>query len=318
MKGKKILNLLTLINSNFFGIVPKFHWVTHDEILNRKAVINGLGLDKNILYAVRSAGNISTPGRMNSMLNVKFNNLSAAVKKVHDSSKFKRTLDYLEVIDYPLEDFTCDVMIMEMINCKFGYSGIVSNINPLTGQSEVYGKLAKDKFGIELMNGETEGQDILPKFKNELSAILESACKILNIKSIELEIAIDINGIIWVLQAREIKLTPVDQLGIHWTQPDLIGTPANSLSCQGHITWNINNHSNDSIYCTRDTTFEDIKLLVKHSGILVDRGGSMAHAAQISRSLNISLLGNVVDMNRLEEGTKIFFNRRGGIWILNN
>lgn len=319
--GLKDRNLTLLNEAGLPGVnIPQFIVLNSYFDFSK----NFLWFNKNQKYAVRSSGNISCPGRMKTLLNVTFDDLDDAIIKVFTSGTSTKVQKFLEAKSFPIKDFKLDVIVQNMVPMGHNlYSGVLSTINPY-GYNEIYVELIKGEYGDSLMAGRTtpinlkDDPEYLPNEYRTNLIITADRIKSFFKQDVEIEFAIS-NHILYILQVRLYSKEVYVPLYNHIfsdTKPLLVGKPVMGVPTNsGVVTFDINNNKRDSIYCCKYTEYDDTTLLLKHTGLITEIGGTMSHCAIIAKQFDVpSIVGASGLFNKLKEGDQIIYNKTGGIW----
>lgn len=323
----KNLSLLKRLGYN----VPNFV-VISEQTLKKNATFNWFDYIKTMFNAsykkvpdmisVRSSGSVSTPGRMETILNVKFERESVleAIEKVRKSCESKRVKEFLELSG--VEDFTYSIIFQEMIEPKRDYecSGVLISTNPFDNNSRFYAELIFGKLGDNLMSGKETPKLLRDLSKKNPIAEVKLSLLVSNLKKVfdedfELEFVIT-NSTIHILQIRKYKPNSKNLQAIEVIQGNVIGggSSINQRGFTGKVTFDKNNPDSDKILVIDETDFEDVSNMLKFGGIITLKGGRLSHASIIANQFNLNCVVGVTLEKELKEGESIKISEKGLIF----
>lgn len=253
--------------------------------------------------SVRSAGSVSTPGRMQTKLNVRFSyaSLSNAINSIFDSAKLPRVTEYLKSINYDPTDFKVQCIIQNQIPVR----SFTSDFSAV-----VHVKLNAEEYPMEWAS--CQGNDLMSGAINPSATLIDSShdlfhkIKLLSLyyqSDIEVEITY-YNGNYYFLQCRPTVLGTSKQVKEDLTEPIYARYILNlDNGIAGLLTRDINYpYPEKALFLTDDTTFDELEKLLKFKAILTTRGGMMCHAAAICRIHNKPAILSIVGHETLKEG----------------
>lgn len=299
--------------------VPEFYVV--DSVHDLLPIM----LASDLYYSVRSSGNISTPGRMQTFLNVHSSKIPFYVDRVLRSGKEKRVIEYLNSINYPIDDFEVQCIIQKYIPVRPGTSDISAVIHVHSNRDKIEMQYANVP-GDQLMSGEvTPKQITIDASDLGYSEIYQAAQILKNRFNSDLEIEVTRHNTVWYfLQFRTAYFGNEDVIENKPSQSQMTINPSafaryviNGREIGGILTRNINvDCPSNHIYLTDDTSFDDLDKLLKFKAILTTKGGSMCHAGAICRIHNKTALLTVEPHTALLESVPIIIFPSGEIYIM--
>ena len=248
--------------------------------------------------SVRSSGTISTPGRMNTYLDIKKEEISEYVKKVFNSGQSKRVREFLAQINYAgLFQVECIIQNYIPVIAPNDFSAVIHA--RMNGDSTMqYANVPGD----QLMAGAVTPMEITLSRNLPIYSDIQKILKHFNCNQ-EIEITIS-DGTVYFLQTRNLKDTASETLeddimvsGEHVTFA--VYTIATDR-VTGILTRDINHACpSECLFLTDDTTFDDLEKLLKFKAILTTRGGSMCHTGAIARLFNKNVWLSIKDPTKL-------------------
>lgn len=274
--------------------------------------------------SVRSSGSVSTPGRMETVLNVTEDTLDQAMMKVYNSSKSSRLKTYLELKE--IKDFEVNIIIQEMVHGdkdEMSCSGVLLTRNPFgtTSYDKPYIEFLPQSTGDRLMSGEQTPLNDLESFnsvgyKNLLDQLELITKEFVYICEVEFVIESDIA---YILQIRkyEDNMNRNYSSSIFYMDQDVEfighGMTVINHSAKGTVTFDKAKVNKKSILVVDDTNWEDTKMMMNCGGIITRRGGRLSHASIISKEFEIPCVVGA-QFEEVVEGQEILFNGKGDIY----
>jgi pyruvate,orthophosphate dikinase len=227
-----------------------------------------------------------------------------------------------------LQDIGTGVVIQEMVfgNSSEGATGVMFSSNLETGSDAIQGEFIRNAQGEDIVSGHMTPIDLTAIMGTRLyEALRTNAKKIENHYKYPQDIEWTVyNKKLYFLQTRDAKIPSstkitmlyeniilkknriplknltlqdfmldMNKLNIPKDTPFLQGKSACNGVAVGRLTFNLDNCTEDSIYCTEYTTTEMIPALLKCKGIIALTGGVTSHAAVLARSLQKPCLLNI-------------------------
>lgn len=290
----------------------------------------GSKLDKDSLFSVRSSGSVSTPGRMETVLNVSESTLDKALQKVYRSSKSIKLKNYLELKE--IKDFEVNIIIQEMVHGDKTHdscSGVLLTENPFekfdvlynlyTGRGKhPYIEYVPHSTGDRLMSG-------IQTPKNDLGQFNQTGCAKLmeqiSLISKEFPYICEVEFVIqdkeaYILQIREYKNnSSVYVVNTSGLRVETIGFGKTVIhhACKGRVTFDKAKVNSESIYITDETDWEDTKMLLDCAGVITRNGGRLSHAALISKEFYVPCVVGAQFDEEPKEGQLLLFTGGGEI-----
>lgn len=284
-------------------------------------------MNSDLYYSVRSSGNISTPGRMQTFLNVHSSKIPFYVERVLHSGKEKRVIEYLNSINYPIDDFKVQCIIQKYIPVRPETSDISAVIHVHSNSGKIEMQYANVP-GDQLMSGEiTPKQTDIDVSDLGYSEIYQATQKLKNRFNSDLEIEVTRYKHVWYfLQFRTAYFGNEDVIENTPSQSQMTTNPTafaryviNGREIGGILTRNINvDQPSEHIYLTDDTSFDDLTKLLQFKAILTTRGGSMCHAGAICRIHGKTAMLTVENHTALTDGDCIKIFPVGEIYTMVN
>lgn len=287
-------------------------------------------LSKDSLFSVRSSGSVSTPGRMETVLNVSESTLEKALTKVYNSSKSTKLKNYLELKE--IKDFEVNIIIQEMVHGDKTHnscSGVLLTENPFvnfdvlcnlyTGRgSYPYIEYVPHSTGDKLMSGIQTPKNDLASFNKEGMTKLYEQIELISKKFpyiCEVEFVIQ-DKEAYILQIREYKNnSSVHIVNTSGLRVETIGFGKTVIhhACKGRVTFDKTKVNSESIYITDETDWEDTKMLLECAGVITRNGGRLSHAALISKEFYVPCVVGAQFDEEPKEGQLLLFTGGGEI-----
>ena len=216
-------------------------------------------LEKDKLYAVRSSGTMedlegfSFAGQYDTSLNVKAEDVSAAVIECYKSQFSATVLSYLADNGLDVSDLKMSVVVQEMVDADF--AGICFTLDPVTGDDKIMLIEAAEGLGEDIVSGRNkpedyyydwyEGKQVRINPENKLMTadkVTEAAKAFLDVALFfgvpcDIEFAVK-DGVIYILQSRQI--TKINYSGIEdvWTTADFKDGGVSATVCTPYM-WSL-------------------------------------------------------------------------------